>query len=635
MTTNYFAIFRVQKLKSIGQIISSLAHQHRERQTDNADPSCLHKNIVIVAPPKPNQIMNVINSKLGVNKKPAKNSVLASDIVISVSPEYFRPENKNLVGHYDLNRLNDWRNKVEPWIKDQFPDAISVVLHLDESTPHYSVTDIAVNKQTGRLSHRQKYGGDNRYDGLSAWQTKAAECMSSLGIVRGIRGSTATHNDIKKYYRTVSGATPELPRVRTKHVKALPEPTLLEKIPFTSAHNARVNEEEYFREKQSKRASELATRNAAAARVFPLLAEKAKAVDFLVKQNQELKTTLITKEIELSIEKEQAKKIRAIPLAEVLTVVYNAVDLRKHELNDSIRIFELPDGRQITISPDKFFVDGVKDSKGAINLVMYLDHLDYKNAVRLLVDYFDRDVVVAENSANVLAQSKREIDTMAIEPLPSPNPSAPAWPTVSNWLRTICGVPKTLVERLHKFGLVFADKRGNAIFPKNGGGAHIYGTGSRKFERHYGNSALGIFAIPGKPSESDVYLVENPFNAIAIKSMHPEAVTISTSEEMLVNGELKEILERPNLKAGQLFAAFDNNKIGNRMALAACRIFNALRFVPPTKFRSWAQAVKEDPSLISRVWLENGFDEFKQSNPEPLVPMEKLDHRPTPKFLTN
>ena len=599
-----FVIFRVEKLKTLGEIVASLSHQHRQRQTDNADPSRLNKNIVLVSPPRAGEIMNTIRAKLG-GKVPAKNAVLASDILISASPEYFRPNNLNQIGYYDLDRLNKWREKVEPWIKENFPDALSVVIHLDEATPHIAILDCPINHKTGRLSHREKFGGDNRRDGLRAWQTKAADCVASLGIVRGISGSTATHTDIKKYYASVSSPAAEIPKVKTARATPLPEATLLEKIPFSKAQVERKELEVRAEAIQLQRDAEIKKRNETVLKHYPILAQKAKAVDMLTKQNNELQNTLVKKDAELAASKEQANKLRALPLHDVLVSIYGAIETKDSKPAYASRKFDLADGRQFAVTDDKWIEQGGKGGKGAINLAMHIDNLEYKPALRLLAESFDTTSIVAEHSRNLLRQSTSEVEAIKKEPLPPPKPNAQFWPRVNGWLNRIRGIPNRLIDRLYKLGLVYADLQGNAVFPRQGGGAFVRGTGTQPFKRTYGNADAGVFAIPGKADESGIYLVEGAVDAIAIKAMLPNAVAIATGGNLLSMTKLKEMLQVPSLIGGQIFAAFDNDKQGEEMSLNASRILNAIRFAPPQPCKDWAEAVKENPSLISSIWMDS------------------------------
>lgn len=197
-TSSPRVVFRIAKLKSWGNIGGAAAHNLRTRPTPNADPA--KKNIVLVGPRNGEGVVDAVKQKLdGMTIR--KNAVLAVEVVISASPGYFRPSDPGRAGHWDKDRLAAWRKSTESWISRKFPHAASVVLHLDEATPHYQVIDVPINDSTGRLDARSKYGGRAT---LASWQTSAAKAVEHLGIERGIKGSQAKHTTLKEFYAHVN-----------------------------------------------------------------------------------------------------------------------------------------------------------------------------------------------------------------------------------------------------------------------------------------------------------------------------------------------------------------------------------------------------------------------------------------------
>src|SRR5690349_4795479 len=120
-------VFRVAKLKSFGEIAAAGSHNLRTRPTPNAASG--GKFIQVVALDEPAHL--AVQKKIG-DQKIRSNAVLAVEAVISASPEYFRPDDPSRAGHWEKDRLDAWRAAVEPWIAENFPHAVSVVLHLDE-----------------------------------------------------------------------------------------------------------------------------------------------------------------------------------------------------------------------------------------------------------------------------------------------------------------------------------------------------------------------------------------------------------------------------------------------------------------------------------------------------------------------
>ncbi|WP_045469993.1 plasmid recombination protein, partial [Sporocytophaga myxococcoides] len=218
-------VFRIAKLKTWGEIAAAGSHNLRARPTPNAAPG--GKFIQVVALDEPAHL--AVQKKIG-DQKIRSNAVLAVEAIISASPEYFRPDDPSRAGHWQKDRLDAWRVAVEPWIAENFPHAVSVVLHLDEATPHYQILDVALG-ENGKLNCRGKYGGN-----LDEWQTRAAAPVAHLGIERGIEGSTAKHERVKAYYGAVNAQPPEVPAVKTPKPVPLPARTMAETIPFGQAH---------------------------------------------------------------------------------------------------------------------------------------------------------------------------------------------------------------------------------------------------------------------------------------------------------------------------------------------------------------------------------------------------------------
>ena len=58
-------------------------------------------------------------------------------MLLTASPEYFRPEEPSRAGYYEPQKLADFQQAVHGWLDDQYGDRIvRAELHLDEATPH-------------------------------------------------------------------------------------------------------------------------------------------------------------------------------------------------------------------------------------------------------------------------------------------------------------------------------------------------------------------------------------------------------------------------------------------------------------------------------------------------------------------
>lgn len=88
---------------------------------------------------------------------------------------------------------------------------ISAALHLDEKTPHLVVYAVPLNAD-GKLCAKDFLGGRAK---LTQLQSDFHEVVGkSFGLQRGVRGSRASHQDIKKFYSNMQDQ-PQLPVLTT------------------------------------------------------------------------------------------------------------------------------------------------------------------------------------------------------------------------------------------------------------------------------------------------------------------------------------------------------------------------------------------------------------------------------------
>lgn len=189
-----YAIMRVSKHKSWGTIGASAAHTYRTRPTPNADPARASENRVGVG--RKGEVSEDIRRRLdAVTDKPRTNAVLALELLLTTSPEW-------MVGKSD-REISAWANANTAWLKATFGKAnvVHVVLHRDETTPH--LVAYVVPEKDGRLNARGLVGTPDLLSGL---QTAYAGAMEGFGLERGIKGSTARHQTVRRFYAQVNRA---------------------------------------------------------------------------------------------------------------------------------------------------------------------------------------------------------------------------------------------------------------------------------------------------------------------------------------------------------------------------------------------------------------------------------------------
>jgi hypothetical protein len=196
----YFAILRTKKLKAVEDIKTASNHNSRKSDTPNANPSI--KNIILVnGGPNVYQTVQNLISEAGAPVR--KNSVLAQEIFLSASPEFFWvSDSKGGYGEWNWNKVVSWYQPAYSWLLETFGDNIvDCRLHLDEATPHIHAIVVPLTED-GRLAAYQIFTRET----LQRMQDSYAQKLSYLGLTRGIPESRARHENIKHYYKNIAEA---------------------------------------------------------------------------------------------------------------------------------------------------------------------------------------------------------------------------------------------------------------------------------------------------------------------------------------------------------------------------------------------------------------------------------------------
>lgn len=219
---------------------------------------------------------------------------------------------------------------MEPWIAEKFPHAVSIVLHLDEATPHYQIIDIPLDEKTGRLNARGKYGGGGL---LSKWQDEAAKAVEHLGIKRGLKGSKAEHTKVKQIYKAMSLADKQAPKVPPRPKKPAP---LTGSRPLFGAARAEYDKKtDRYKKAEAKYEQDLKAYRKARKALDDHNAAVAATVGLQALENRKLKRqtgkqAYQADTLTAALDEERASRIsmadmlRFIPLGDVLTRLYGA-----------------------------------------------------------------------------------------------------------------------------------------------------------------------------------------------------------------------------------------------------------------------------------------------------------------------
>lgn len=211
-----YAVLHLDKAKGADSGMS--AHIERTIHPKNADPSRTHLNRELIQ--FPDGVTNrtqAIQHRLdtaGLKRKIGKNQVQAIRILLTGTHEDMMQIEKE-------GRLNEWCQDNIDWLHKTYgtDNVVSVVLHMDESTPHLHATVIPI-VQTERKRKKKEEDVKRIYrkkapaprlcadevmsrTRLKSYQNTYAAAMQKYGLQRGIDGSEAQHISTHEYYRNL------------------------------------------------------------------------------------------------------------------------------------------------------------------------------------------------------------------------------------------------------------------------------------------------------------------------------------------------------------------------------------------------------------------------------------------------
>ncbi|HEY9659586.1 MAG TPA: plasmid recombination protein, partial [Allocoleopsis sp.] len=133
------AIARIAKLKGGhlgGSLAASEQHTNRDRDTPNANPEVDNLRFIGLPDTEDDRdLQTLVMQRIG-NQKIRKNAVLCVEMLLTTSPEFFRPDDPARAGHYERDRLDLFQQTLHQWLNDTYGDRIvRAELHLVDILP--------------------------------------------------------------------------------------------------------------------------------------------------------------------------------------------------------------------------------------------------------------------------------------------------------------------------------------------------------------------------------------------------------------------------------------------------------------------------------------------------------------------
>lgn len=266
-------------------------------------------------------------------------------------------------------------------------------------------------------------------------------------------------------------------------------------------------------------------------------------------------------------------RVRAIPLAAVLEGLG-----AERDPSDPTRNWRLGASR-ITVTGDRFFDhhgagaahrlrDGKSGGGGAIDLLMYLRDVPFREAVRELGGWEPQRIAQSGTRPARVPVAQAEGASVVDARLPIPDARMTA--AVRDYLTGERAIPAEVVRRAMASGKVFADQFANVVFRLSDEtgqevGYELRGT-MRGSTYHGARGEKGLFAPRGATRDGprEAAFVESGIDALSYQALKPGRLVFSTTGNAI---------ERPVAMAQHLiargykvYAAFDADTAGDRMA---------------------------------------------------------------------
>ena len=596
-----YAVMRLNKLKSMGQVSARGAHNERTRNTPNADAERLHTNERLAGS---GDWLADVQARLDDAPTIRTNAVLAYDVVFTASREFFDVGDERARDE----RLAEWRDRTMGWLRDRFgaENVVAAVLHRDELTPHIQAMVVPIDDH-GRLNAREYTGGAAK---LGALQDGYHAAVEDLGLTRGVKGSVATHQDVKDYYAKIMEPTPA-PEIVRQHLEVDRPGRLV------------ANPERWASEQHEKIAERITPALDAAltkATHYEEQAAKAEANVVVLQQRvREVERERDTLQRDYKALVAQARQLDLRDTIQTLGGVQDRYDTHKWRVNDE----------HISINGERFYNhDRQSGGGGSIDLVMHVAGYTFKQAVAYLNHEAGPELAVAA-AANYgarerMAQGQEIVERGERAPFMQPQADEDRWPQVRAYLVEQRSIPRGMVDELHDRGMIYADHRANAVFLRTDAegqavGASLRGTlpgsefqglayGSRRDEGHF-SFTIGA---PERYSAPQYHITESPIDALSRAALiqrageRGEYVFLSNDG----HGELpKRQIEEGLARGALVHCGFDNDAGGNKLWQQVKEVYPRAEAIvrerPPAGAKDWNDALRAAPGRAEGLGQED------------------------------
>jgi len=557
-------ILRTAKLKTMGNIAGATAHNFRTRNTLNADPTKTKDNVLLHGV-SADEVLPTIHKRFEtLEKKVRKNAVLAVETLLSASPEFFTNKSHD--------EILEWANESVKSMSDFWgvDNIVSAVLHLDESTPHIHVLSLPIHDN--KLNCRSFIGGREK---LSKLQTSYSDDMSHFNLKRGVEGSVRRHVTQKE----LAGRAKEIEMPKIYDIEAVIGRNVIGKKQTEMIDAVNPDDVEPI---------------VAQAKGRYLDSERARAA-------------------EKKLDKVTLDNIRSLDLLDVCEKMGYEKDLKESN------VYHTPVGK-IGIDKNnhsKFYNYTLGIGKGgAIDLIMHCEETDFKNASRMLCDYYGVNAAVTE-SAKRFARIQKKVVQQKIE-IKQPIKDSFLDYDLQKYIVDERKIKKSVFEEWLNKSKVYASKFGKSfqcIFSNEGG----------YFRK---NPITGFNGwVKGSHPQPDIIIVNNQDNNVYICESHIDAMSFQSlfpdKNICFVNGcgGLKSGIKAIKNKGLNPIAALDNDAAAINSIKDTQRIYPKLKSIT-SMHKDWNDDLRFEVRHPSHLF---NFEDFEGKHQKTIKNSHSVD----------
>jgi len=244
---NIKTIIRQEKLKSWQKITAVGSHNNRLKPVLNADP--YGENIRLIGSQNLVSDVKSLLIKFGIEPtKIRKNGVISNELILSLSPEFFEPNDG--VEKFNSKSVDLFKTRAVSYLKKKYGQRIAhLSLHLDESTPHIHCVVVPIYKDKNDKKYKLSAKRFFDRDKLMEMQESYYKAFSDLPfITKYVHKSTASHKEVKTFYGELKQSLKvkeEIDNKVTNHINKLEatKSKLENKIAALEAENSNLNKQ--------------------------------------------------------------------------------------------------------------------------------------------------------------------------------------------------------------------------------------------------------------------------------------------------------------------------------------------------------------------------------------------------------